>query len=147
MRGYYVIMGDKECAKPIIAMIQRLNKNNIKFIIDRYLAETNGRRFKQSFDIYNCLNKVCRRCACKMYPINKLDSDTKRIDDDIGTRYKIDLYTEDLTGWYDFNCVIRISKDKDGLYKSEAIYLYIPSEHVSFMNTFTIDTEVERKDK
>lgn len=137
-------MGFKGYAKPIVAVMPRLNENNIQFVMNEYLERTDDKKFEDPSEIYGCFAKVCKRRAYDCSLVPQINAEIEQIEDG---RYKITMNTDDLTGWFEFNVVIRVSKDEEGLYKSEAIYLYVPSEFVSFMDTFTIDTEVEREEK
>lgn len=138
-------MSFKGYAKPIVAVMPRLNENNIQFIMDEYLERTDGIKFDSPEEIYECFEKVGKRRAYDVSPVENIDAEIEQIEDDEGSRYKITLSTNDFDGWFEFNCVIRVFKNKDGSYESKAIYLYVPSEFISAVDTFTIDTEVERR--
>ena len=122
----------------------RLSENNIQFIMDEYLDRTDGIKFDSPEEIYECFVKVGKRRAYDVSLVENINAEIEQVDDKEGPRYKITLTTDDFDGWFEFNCVIRVSKDEDGLYESKAIYLYVPSEFISAVDTFTIDTEVER---
>ena len=132
-------------AKPIVAVMPRLNENNIQFIMDEYLERTDGEKFSSPEEIYECFEKVGKRRAYDVSPVESINTEIEQIEDEEGLHYKITLSPDDFDGWFEFNCVIRISKDEDGQYESKAIYLYVPSEFISAVDIFTIDTEVERR--
>ena len=139
-------MGFKGYAKPIVAVMPRLTETNAQFVMDDYLERTDDKEFEDPSEIYGCFEKVCKRRAYDCSLVPQINAEIEQNEDD-PSRYTITMTTDDLTGWFEFNVVIRVSRTDKGLYKSEAIYLYVPSEFVSFMDTFTIDTEVERKEK
>lgn len=135
-------------AKPIVAIMPRLNENNVQFVMDDYLSYTHGVRFDSPIDIYKCFEKAATRRGYDACIVEEISTDIELIDDGDDPRYKVILSTDDYTGaWYEFNCVIRISKTDKGKYKSEAIYLYVPTEFVSALEDFTIDSIVEKEER
>ena len=131
-------MGFRGYAKPIVAVMPRLNENNVQFIMDEYLERTDGKEFEDPSEIYGCFEKCAKRRGYDCSLVPQINAEIEQSEDK--SNYTIILNTEDLTGWFEFNVVIRISRVDKGLFKSEAIYLYVPSEFVSFMDTYTIDT-------
>lgn len=125
-------MGNKSPISFIVALMPRLNENNIQFIMNEYLERTDDEVFDTPSDIFECFKVVGKRRAYDVFPVDNIDV---RLQDG-----EITLTTDDLDGWFEFNCIIQIRRIS-GKWKSEKIYLYVPSEFISGVDTFTIDLE------
>ena len=117
----------------IVALMPRLNQYNVQYIMDEYLERTDDKVFNSPSDIFECFIATCKRRAYEVLPVDKIET---RIEGNNAI-----LFTNDFSGeWFEFNCVIQINCTL-GEYRSEKIYLYVPSEFISSIDEFTIDLE------